>query len=87
MILLLIDIKLTKQPTTKEGCNWMTLCANIYVAHGAQKLLKSRNVPALKFYAKESLHSISIFTEQMTDKISEIEINIQSKKMLTKIKA
>lgn len=50
-------------------------------------MLKSRNVPALKFYAKESLYSISTFTEQMTDKISEIEINIHSKKMLTKNKA
>lgn len=29
MILLLIDIKLINQPMTKEGCNWMTLCANI----------------------------------------------------------
>jgi len=47
----------------------------------------SQNVPAIKFYAKKSLHSISIFTEQMTDKISSIEINIQSKKKLMKYKA
>ena len=47
----------------------------------------SQNVPAIKFYAKKSLHSISIFTEQMTDKISSIEKNIQSKMKLMKYKA